>query len=88
MGRMLSKNVLLAVLCCAALMLSCFFSVAAFERAGQPEQKLFDRMVEEDGHIFGINFPWMQIGHTLTNNDLMEKYDVGYGYPSTVALDV
>ncbi|MBQ4333660.1 MAG: hypothetical protein IJC33_07775 [Clostridia bacterium] len=88
MGRMLSKNVLLAVLCCAALMLSCFFSVAAFERAGQPEQKLFDRMVEEDGHIFGINFPWMQIGHTLTNNDLMEKYDVGYGDPSTVALDV
>ncbi|MBQ3202450.1 MAG: carbohydrate binding domain-containing protein [Clostridia bacterium] len=95
--KQLFKNRIWIVAICVAAMLAT--SVLGAFALKQPEQnqaasektqpmKLYEQIIEEDGFLFGINYPWLEIGHTLTTNELMVKCDVRpSGDPNSIALD-
>ena len=84
------KVVCIALICTLALLVGGFFSIA--ELAGKEKTAYansYEELLAEDGFIFGMNYPWVQIGHTLTGNEAMLKFGItDDGDPMTVGLDV
>ncbi len=84
----------LAVLCAAVLMLGAIpttvYAVLGgdFPWTAPEEQTLMEQILERDGFLDGIWYPWFdggRVGHSLTGNETMVKYE-GTGW-STVAMD-
>lgn len=84
------KVACISVICAVALLIGCFFSVAELADKGKSEPKnRYEEILAEDGFVFGMNYPWIQIGHTLTGNEAMLKYGItDDGDPMTVGLDL
>ncbi len=72
-------------LLCAMVMMACAIPFAAFTVSAEmgcdfpwtKEQTLLEQIVERDGLIDGIWYPWInagQSGHNLTGNEVMAKY--------------
>ena len=86
-----SKKVLcISILCAVALLIGCVFSIAEIADGKKTEyDNLYEQVLAEDGFIFGMNYPWIQIGHTLTGNEAMLKFGItDDGDPMQVGLDV
>ena len=80
---------LIGALCAMALLLSLVGVMPAFaETAAADEPTLMEQILERDGLLDGIWFPWFDggsIGHGFTGNDVMAKY---YGEKwSKVSMD-
>ncbi|MBR2320098.1 MAG: carbohydrate binding domain-containing protein [Clostridia bacterium] len=72
-------------LLCAVVLMACAIPFAAFMVSAEmgcdfpwtKEQTLLEKIVERDGLIDGVWFPWFNAGgsgHNLTGNDVMAKY--------------
>lgn len=79
--KLLKCKVLLPVLCSLALMLSVFGAVMVSGSETMPwrgdEITELDKILERDGYLEGIMFPWFthsSLGHGLTSNELMTEY--------------
>ena len=90
--KLLKCKVLLPVLCSLALMLSVFGAVMVSGSETMPwrgdEMTELDKILERDGYLEGIMFPWFthsSLGHGLTSNELMTEY-VGNSW-STVGME-
>ena len=77
--KLLKSKVLLPILCTLALMLSVFGSLMVSGSPAMPwrdgeELTELDKILERDGYLEGIMFPWFThsaLGHGLTGNDLL-----------------
>ena len=77
--KLLKSKVLLPILCTLALMLSVFGSLMVSGSPAMPwrdgeELTELDKILERDGYLEGIMFPWFthsSLGHGLTGNDLL-----------------
>ena len=75
-------KVLLPILCSLALLLSVFSAVMVSGSATLPwrddaQPTELDKIIERDGYLEGIMFPWFThsaLGHGLTSNELMTEY--------------
>ena len=87
--RVYSKKVVcISLICAVALLVGCFFSIAEIaDRKSTEYDTLYDQMLAENGFVFGMNYPWITIGHTLTSNELLQRFDVPEGIPSVIGLD-
>lgn len=80
--KLLKCKVLLPILCVLALMLSVFGSLMVSGSQTMPwrdgeELTELDKILERDGYLEGIMFPWFThsaLGHGLTGNELMTEY--------------
>ena len=92
---MKAVRTLLTLLCAVALLLGTVPAVAAAKAPGgdfawtdSKSPLLIEQILQRDGLIDGIWFPWFDggnVGHSLTGNDLMVRYR-GNGW-SKVAMD-
>ncbi len=98
MNKIFTNKIRLASLLCALLVLVGVVPVAAISHApamgeGFPytpadQPMLIEQILERDGFIDGIWFPWFdggRVGHSLTGNDTMVKYESSKW--GTVAMD-
>ncbi len=83
------KVICISVICAVALLVGCFFSIAEIADKGKNEAKnLYEEILSENGFVFGMNYPWIRIGHTLTGNEVMVKFGcTDDGDPMVVGLD-
>ena len=80
--KLLKCKVLLPILCSLALLLSIFGATMVSGSATMPwrddaELTELDKILERDGYLEGIMFPWFthsSLGHGLTSNELMTEY--------------
>ena len=80
--KLLKCKVLLPILCSMALLLSIFGAVMVSGSATMPwrddaELTELDKILERDGYLEGIMFPWFthsSLGHGLASNELMTEY--------------
>ena len=72
-------------LLCAVVLMACAIPFAAFTVSAEmgcdfpwtKEQTLLEQIIERDGLLDGVWYPWInagQSGHNLTGNDVMAKY--------------
>ena len=80
--KLLKCKVLLPVLCSLALLISVFGAVMVSGSKTMPwrddaELTELDKILERDGYLEGIMFPWFthsSLGHGFTSNELMTEY--------------
>ena len=79
--KLLKCKVLLPVLCSLAILLSIFGAAMVSGSETMPwrdgELTELDKILERDGYLEGIMFPWFThsaLGHGLTSNELMTEY--------------
>jgi len=80
--KLLKCKVLLPVLCSLALLLSIFGATMVSGSVNMPwrdgeELTELDKILERDGYLEGIMFPWFthdSLGHGFTSNELMTEY--------------
>lgn len=91
MKNFLTKRTWIAIACSVVLLVTGVLGAFALkqpEKEVVPAKKLYEQIIEEDGFLFGMNYPWVKGGHTLTQNDLMAKYNVAHtGDPNVIGLD-
>ena len=80
---------LIAAACCIALLTGVFGVAQAGGLLKRSKaENTWQKLREENGFVFGINYPWLTggLGNSLTSNELMVKY-VGNSW-GTPAIDV
>ncbi|MBR5524326.1 MAG: carbohydrate binding domain-containing protein [Clostridia bacterium] len=83
------KVICISLICAVALLVGCVFSIAEIADKKAGNDNLYEQILAEDGFIFGMNYPWIQIGHTLTGNEVMKRFNItDDGDPMRVGLDV
>ena len=87
--KMHSKKIIcISLICAVALLVGGIFSIAEIADRQANEANLYEQLLAENGFVFGMNYPWIKIGHTLTGNEVMEKFEItNTGDPMIVGLD-
>ena len=67
MKKWFTKTKVVAVIAVIAIILS-GMAVTAISGSGKTYKTLLDKVMAEDGFLYGVNYPWMDKGHTFADN--------------------